>query len=188
MKNEEKDRKHLARQNRQLRRLRLRIAKPLLLLLPISVVLLLFGVFACLRAPGESFFVSFSGIASVTPHGRIYTLETATGERYYLPWQILENGLRKDIRSGVVQPGDVMQLSCYPWLFHDGIATLSCGGKEYGNLTLFERTRASDARRWFWCAGLFFVPDAVMLGLSYAADRKELRQAKRLRRKYMDSP
>ncbi len=187
MTQKEKTRLHLKRQYKRTGGLLWKLIGPLLLTLPFFLPLFLAGIAMGRSQPGQAYTVgyeSYDKTKLLNPGSRIYVLHTMEGETFYLPWQILDQGFRADVKTGRIQQGEELTVTTYSWILHDQIATLATNQKSYGDMELFEEIRGNWVKRYFFSGALFFALGLFITGISVWVSRDALRQARKLRKKY----
>ena len=186
MTQEEKTKQHLQRQNKRLCRMIWKLSAPLLVMLLLCVPLVLGALRMANSEPGEAFTVRYSDYYRRMTKGRLYLLETESDGSYRLPWQILENGFRDDVKTGKICPGTVLTVTTRPGLYEDWIATLSTEDRCYGNLDLNREVQAFWIRHYCIAGGILLVIGLVLSGILFAVYRDAFQKASRLRRKYLE--
>lgn len=183
MTQQEKDSRHLKKQNRRLRRLILNILLPLLYVQILGVPVLGCGLMERLATPSAPLEVTLSECRWEGSNHKslvVYSKERSG-------FMVARNGrtaLWEDVKNGALRPGDRLTVTLYPWIFRDAAATVAYRDKVYGDMESWEAVRREDAAVCFGLyAILIFLALAVSCLLWYCS-RAELAEIRKLRRKY----
>lgn len=183
MKQQEKDRLHIKKQNRRNRKLIWDILKPIFTVQILALPLLIMGVISLTVRPQAPVEVTYVDCHWDGTTHKALVLYTEADGPFMLPYYMREDFL-EDVENGTIKPGDRLTVTWYRWPLRRGVATATCGDRVYGDLKDWKAHQKKDARFAFLLSGLIFVIGLTSAGYICAQERKEFADIRRLKQKY----
>lgn len=186
MTRQEKSILHIRKQNRLRRKLILSVIQPVLLVLLLVSPLLIVGTMELCAKPSEPVQATFADCRwDAGSRHRILILTTADHKQYMLA-KHLRADFYSDVKEGRVVPGDQLELTWYPWIFRDGVATLSANDKVYGDMEAWQLQKRNDATVLFLLAAILLAGGLAVCALLLRGLRDDFVRIRQLKRKYRE--
>ena len=181
MTQQEKDNLHIKKQNRRLRKLIFLVLLPILFLQLLCTPLYVYMIMLRSAEPSEPAEIQFEDAKWFIRHHLM--IEAEDGHRFHA-LESVGRPFWKDVTAGRICSGDTLILTYCTWPIYDRIATLRTGDRVYADAADFEASRAADIRLHLTICGIALGLGALGSGISYLLHRRELAEARKLRRKY----
>ena len=182
MTRQEKSILHIRKQNRLRRKLILSAIQPLLLVLLLISPLLILGTMELCADPSEPVRATFADCH----WERKRLILTTADHRQYMLAHHLRAEFYGDVKDGRVVPGDQLELTWYPWIFQDAVATLSANGRVYGDMQAWQMQKRNDATVLFLLAAILLAGGLAACALLLHWSRDDFVRIRQLKRKYRE--
>ena len=182
MTRQEKNTLHIRKQNRLRRKLILSALQPVLLVLLLISPLLILGTMELCADPSEPVRATFADCH----WERKRLILTTADHRQYMLAHHLRADFYGDVKDGRVVPGDQLELTWYPWIFQDAVATLSANDKVYGDMQAWQMQKRNDATVLFLLAAILLAGGLAACALLLHWSRDDFVKIRLLKRKYRE--
>lgn len=186
MTRQEKSILHIRRQNRLRRKLILSALQPVLLVLLLISPLLILGTMELCAKPSEPVRATFADCRWDVGFRHRSLILTTSDHREYILANHLRAAFYGDVKEGRVVPGDQLELTWYPWIFQDAVATLSANGRVYGDMQAWQMQKRNDATVLFLLAAILLAGGLAACALLLHWSRDDFVRIRQLKRKYRE--
>ena len=181
----EKDKLHIKKQNRRYRNLICRILAPILILQLLCSPLYIYMFMLRSAVPSEPMEIEYKDSWWVSGYRVIdhLIIQEKTGRQYYV---LADCGrpFWEDVRAGEIVSGDRLTITACDWPVYDRIAELRAGDRVYADASDFEESRSDDIRLRLTICAIALGLGALAGMIVYLVERRELKNIRKLRRKY----